>query len=328
MTPAMGVHVLTGDDESILRSAVSALVQTLVGDSERSLMVDEFDDEYALGAVVDAAQTAPFLTDCRVVVARGMGRFSADELAPVLGYLADPLDTTELVIEWGGQRRPKAFSDALMAARATVVSTAPPARARDRNAWVADEAAKVGVRLTSAAIDRLVDHLGENMSSLDGVLRTLASTYGPAGGVAATLDAEQVEPFLGDAGGVPPWDLTDAVDAGHTDVALGLLTRMLGAGERHPLQVMAILQGHYGKLATLDGSGLRTEAEAAQALGIKPGYPARKALDLSRRMGSTSIRRAIDLLAGADLDLRGGKELDATLVMEILVARLSRLSRA
>jgi DNA polymerase-3 subunit delta len=183
---------------------------------------------------------------------------------------------------------------------------------------------KVGVRLKSPAIDRLVTHLGENVSSLDGILRTLASTYGEG----STLGPEQVEPFLGDAGGVPPWDLTDAIDAGRTGTALELLGRMMGAGERHPLQVMAILQGHYGKLATLDGLGLRSEADAAAALGIKPGFPAKKALELSRRLGSTSIRKAIDLLAAADLDLRGGKDLDDAVIMEILVARLSRLARS
>jgi DNA polymerase-3 subunit delta len=321
----MAVHVLTGDDESILRSAVGSLVQRLVGDGDRTLMVDEFEgDEYTLGAVVDAAQTLPFLTDTRVVVARSVSRFAADDLAPLISYLGDPLDTTELVIEWGSGRQSKAFADALKSAKASVVSTSPPNRARDRVAWVADEAVKVGVRLKSPAIDRLVTHLGENVSSLDGILRTLASTYGEG----STLGPEQVEPFLGDAGGVPPWDLTDAIDAGRTGTALELLGRMMGAGERHPLQVMAILQGHYGKLATLDGLGLRSEAEAAAALGIKPGFPAKKALELSRRLGSTSIRRAIDLLATADLDLRGGKDLDDTVIMEILVARLSRLARS
>jgi DNA polymerase-3 subunit delta len=326
----MAVHLFTGDDESLLRSAVGNLVQALVGDGDRALMVDEFDgDEYTVAGVVDAAQTAPFLTESRVVVARNAGRFNADELAPLLGYLADPLDTTELVIEWGNQRRTKAFSDALAAAGATIVSTAPPNRARERGGWVADEAAKQGVRLTPDAVNRLVGHLGENVSSLDGVLRTLASTFGPPGGGATpSLGPDDVEPFLGDAGGVPPWDLTDAIDGGRTGTAIDLLGRMMGAGERHPLQVMAILQSHYGKLATLDGRNLRSEAEAAAALGIKPGYPAKKALELSRRMGSSSIRKAIDLLAGADLDLRGGTELDDVVVMEILVARLSRLARA
>jgi hypothetical protein len=39
------------------------------------------------------------------------------------------------------------------------------------------------------------------------------------------------------------------------------------------------------------------------------------------------VQRAIDLLASADLDLRGRRMLDEAVVMEVLVARLSRLSR-
>jgi DNA polymerase-3 subunit delta len=323
MTP-VSVHVLTGDDESILRAAVSTLVQTLVGDGDRALMVDEFDGEdYTMGAVVDAAHTAPFLTDRRVVVARAAGRFTIDELGPLVDYLSDPLPFTELVVEWGSQRRPKALDEALTRAGATITSTAPPSRARDRHAWVQAEAKAAGVQLSGGALELIVAHLGENVGSLDGVLRTLSATFG-AGPV---LGPEQLEPFLGDAGGVPPWDLTDAIDAGRTTRAIELLGRMLGAGERHPLQVMAILQGHYGKLATLDGRDVRSEADAAAALGIKPGYPARKAMEQARRLGSTSIRRAIDLLAAADLDLRGRRELDSGLVIEILVARLSRLAR-
>ena len=45
MAGPMAVHLLTGDDESILRAAVTDLVHELVGDGDRSLMVDEFDGE-------------------------------------------------------------------------------------------------------------------------------------------------------------------------------------------------------------------------------------------------------------------------------------------
>jgi len=60
-------------------------------------------------------------------------------------------------------------------------------------------------------------------------------------------------------------------------------------------------------------------------LGIKPGFPARKALDQYRKLGNSGVVRAIALLAQADLDLRGAKEWPDELVMEVLVARLSRL---
>ena len=105
---------------------------------------------------------------------------------------------------------------------------------------------------------------------------------------------------------MPPWDLTDAIDAGDTAEALALLARMSGAGGRHPLQVMAILHSHYGRLARLDGVDARiARREAAEALGIKPGFPAKKALEQYRRLGGDGVQRAIDLLAAADLDLRG-----------------------
>ncbi|MEZ5272879.1 MAG: hypothetical protein R2694_11305 [Ilumatobacteraceae bacterium] len=61
-------------------------------------------------------------------------------------------------------------------------------------------------------------------------------------------------------------------------------------------------------------------------MGIKPGFPARKALDQYRKLGGTGVTRAVSLLAQADLDLRGAKDWPEDLVMEVLVARLSRLA--
>jgi DNA polymerase III subunit delta len=321
----MGVHLLTGDDESVLRAAVGDVIHRLVGDGDRSLMVDEFDgEEYELRAVVDAAQTPPFLTDRRIVVARDIGRFTADQVGPLTAYLADPLDTTELVLVGGGGRTVKALTDALKAAGAQQTDTSPPSRPRDRQAWIAVQAEEHGIRVEPAAAARLASWLGDDIGRLDGILATLVSTYGSN----RRLTTSDVEPFLGEAGGVPPWDFTDAIDAGNTSATLTMLTRMMGAGDRHPLQVMAILHNHYARLARLDGADATTEAEAAEAMGIKPGYPARKALDTYRRLGGGGVQRAIQLLARADLDLRGETDLPSELVMEVLVARLARLTPA
>ena len=110
----MAVHLITGDDESLVLSAIGDLVRRLVGGGDRTLMVDDFDgEEFEVRAVVDAAQTPPFLTESRVVVARGVGRFNADDVVPLVAYLADPLPTTELVMVAGGGRMPMALTDAV-----------------------------------------------------------------------------------------------------------------------------------------------------------------------------------------------------------------------
>jgi DNA polymerase-3 subunit delta len=60
---------------------------------------------------------------------------------------------------------------------------------------------------------------------------------------------------------------------------------------------------------------------------LSSAYPAKKALNNARRLGPGGSRRAIELLAQADLDLRGDKDLEPEVVMEVLVARLSKLRR-
>ena len=287
-------------------------------------MGDEFDDEdYEVGAVVDSAQTPPFLTDRRVVVARGVGRFNADEVAPLVTYLGDPLPSTELVLVAGGGRLAKALTDAVKKTGGVVTDTAPPVRARERGGWFEDQVTAAGLKLDQPALNLLASWLGEDAGRVQGILETLASAYGDS----RTLKVVDVEPFLGEAGGVPPWDLTDAIDRGDTTKSLLLLHRMMRAGERHPLQVMAILHSQYTKLLTLDGANANDESAAAAVLGIKPGFPAKKALDQYRKLGNSGVVRAIGLLAQADLDLRGAKEWPDELIMEVLVARLSRLSR-
>jgi DNA polymerase-3 subunit delta len=319
----MTVHLISGDDASLVLSALTELVHRLVGDGDRSLMVDEFDHpDDEMRAIVDAAQTPPFLTDHRVVIVRDVGRFTSDDVAPLVAYLTDPLPTTHLVVVAGGGKTAKSLADALKACGAQVHDTTPPSKAKDRTAWVEQQFAAEGVRIDASALQAVAAWMGEDAGRLQGVIETLASTYGTA----TKLRADDVRPFLGEAGGVPPWDLTDAIDKGDTTRSLDLLHRMTGAGGRHPLQVMAILHGHYTKLLKLDGADARDEASAAAALGIKPGFPARKALDQYRKLGGSGVTRAVGLLAQADLDLRGAKEWPDSLVMEVLVARLSKLA--
>ena len=54
---------------------------------------------------------------------------------------------------------------------------------------------------------------------------------------------------------------------------------------------------------------------------------AKKALQQSRRLGSTRVAEAINLIAAADLDVRGASGMDPEVVIEVLVARLARQTR-
>jgi len=319
------LHFVRGDDEVLVAQALHDLLDELIAGADRSLVLEDLGGEESdSAAIVSAAQTPPFLTDRRVVVARNVGGLDAEGLAPLVRYLAEPLATTDLVLVATGGRLPKALTDALKQAGAITIEAGVSSRPRDRTAWLEDHVRASGLRLDQAARVELAERLGEDLGRLQSILETLKSTYGDG----AELRRVDVEPFLGQAGGVPPWDLTDAIDRGATGAALVALRRMLDAGERHPLVVMAILQNHYGRMLRLEGSGASSREAAAEVLGLKSSFPAGKALDQLRVLGPNGVRRAVELLATADLDLRGARELPDDVVMEVLVARLSRLAPA
>lgn len=328
--PAVPIFLLRGEDASLVRDAVRALVDRLVGDGDRSLVVEELaGEDYEIGALVAAAQTPPFLTDRRVVVGRDLHRFStAEAVAPLVAYLADPLPTTTLVCVWESGRVPKSLLDALKAAGGEHVDTAPGHNAKAQRQWFDQQLAAAAVKLDGRAAKLVVETLGEDAGRLASVLAVLESTYGAG----AQLGEEEVAPYLGGAGGVAPWDLTDAIDRGDIPGAIATLHRMHGSG-RHALQLMATLHGHYQRMLALDGSSARSEKDAAELLGIRGStFPAKKALDQARRLGHDRVASAFSLLAQADRDLRGEKgyprEVGDSLVMEVLVARLANLSAA
>ena len=316
----MSVHLLRGDDPVLLGEATSDVVHRLLGSADRTLAVTDLDgDDYTIRALVDAAQTPPFLTERRIVVGRGISRFVADELPPLIAYLADPLETTDLVLVAPGERLAKALLDALKRAGAAVVATGAGRTRKDRLGWIDERLATSDVKLEPAAKAAIADWLGEDVGRLPALLTTLEG-LGPR-----RLGPADLEPFLGEAGAVPSWDLTDAIDAGDTALALATLARVTGAGGRHPLVVMAVLQSHYERMLRLDGAGVHDRSAAASLLKCAP-FQADKAMRQARKLGSEGVARAIGLLAQADLDLRGMKDWPDELVLEVLVARLSRLT--
>jgi DNA polymerase-3 subunit delta len=316
-------YLVRGDDASLVGQALHDLLEDLVEDRDPAVVVEEHGspggEELDVGLVLDALTTPPLLTDRRVIVVRDAGRLSSADAARLLECLAEPVPGVILAFAAGGGTVPSALVRAVQGAGGVVDTAVGTGKARAQ--WLADHLHGAPVRLDVGAARRLAEHLGGDLSRLRGLLDTLASAYGEG----ASIDVARLEPFLGEAGGIAPWVLTDAISDGDTAGALEALGRLLGPGGFHPLAVLAVLHRHYQTMLRLDGSGATTGEEAAAELGMQNAFPARKALEQVRRLGSARLGRAVVLLAEADLDLRGRSGLPGTTVLEVLVGRLSKL---
>jgi DNA polymerase-3 subunit delta len=321
--PTASTYLVKGDDASLVAQQVRALLAEVVGDRDHALVVEELGgggEELNVGAVVDACLTPPFLIDRRVVVLRDAGRLLTADVPPLVAVVEDPLESTVLVLVGGGGTVPAPLVKAVTAKGQIVdVSTA---KAGERKAWLHDHVRGGPVKLEPSAEDLLGRHVGEDLGRVEGLLSALSAAYGEG----ARISADDLAPYLGEAGNVPRYELTDAINEGEPGEALTVLHRMLEAGGLAPIQVLATLHGHFANMLALDGGDINGERDAAAVLGTAP-FVAKKALEQSRRLGSEKIADAINLIAAADLDCRGASGLDPEVVVEILVARLARQTR-
>ena len=79
------IKIFSGGEPTLLANAVSEAIDSAIGAEDRVLKLQELsNEEYSMEELVDAAQTVPFFTQQRVVVARSLNRFKISELGALL----------------------------------------------------------------------------------------------------------------------------------------------------------------------------------------------------------------------------------------------------
>lgn len=340
----VGVILISGKDPSAVSRLVSEAQAELLEEQDASMTVTRFssaeynspESDTSIYPLTEACVTPPMFSPFRVIVARDLAVFNSAEIQPLLDYLEKPLTSTKLLLVWekpaggSGGRLPATLTKVVKQAGG-VHRSADVGMGKEGEAWLREQCATAQVKLDAAAVGILLERLGEDRQRVRGILEVLRDAYGEG----SSLSATDVAPYIGAPGALPPWSLTDAIGKGDIGKAVEQLQRFLGSGGRHPLQLMALLHNHFDRIVRLDGSGVRNTAGAAEVLrgsGSMPKsgstYPASIALRQSRELGSAKIRRIVELLAAADLDLRGASGINPETVLEILVARLAAQHRS
>ena len=327
------VYLIRGDEPSIVSRELEKLTISLLENEDKSLVVEELleddyqtDSEiYSVESLVSAIQTVPFLTRKRIVIGRDFARFSKKEdLEPLFAYMKDPIETNYLILVWEkgaklqrANQIPKSLIEAVNGCGEVIDIRV----GRKVNGWIREQVGESSIMLDEASITLLEKSVGEEIARIPAILATLESVFGSG----SDLQSSDIEPYIGQAGNVVPWELTDRITSGNAASALGILTRMQGNGAQHQMQILAFLSNHYFRILQLSGRSGVTSEEAANLLGDKSAYRAKKTLSEANRLGPEKSKRAIQLLAEADVNLRGGTGVPAETVMEVLVARLSSL---
>jgi DNA polymerase III subunit delta len=233
------VVLLHGPEPFLIEEALAGLTRVVCSDPGLLAMSREVLEAREAGAegIVRAAETLPWGTPRRLVVARGVEALGAKQAEPLVEYLRAPNPATVLAL---AVSQPLASSHWLRSAvPAAAAVEIPELAGRALAGWLRSRASAEGLELDDDAAQLLVAMVGDDPAALVGEMGKAALAGGPENRRVGTAEVRAV---VGEHRSHEVFELTRAVERRDGAAALLLLERLLAAGEE-PLRILAILSG-------------------------------------------------------------------------------------
>jgi DNA polymerase-3 subunit delta len=192
-------------------------------------------------------------------------------------------------------------------------------RPSERASWLRAEVRRLGRKADEAAVAALIDTVGQDLRELAGAVAKLHVAVPPP----AVLTAAHVTEFLAQTADRGVFELTDAVFARNAPKALAHLDSLLAQGE-DPIGLLGMLARQLRLLVQASEQARMPAGQlAAEIGGGTRDWQVERARRQLRRFHPEDLRRALDLIAEADAEVRNGSLPDQRLLIELLVARLA-----
>jgi DNA polymerase III subunit delta len=296
--------LVTGD-EDLLVSRVIADVVAMVQKADPEATSEEYAaTDFSAAEVLDL-RNPPLFGGTRVVIIRGLNELPDEVLDALVTTAEQPIDEVVLLGIAGGRERRQVAALRKLAGK-NVRSAAKLTRPKDRRVFVVDEAKRVGVRLTDAAVWGLIDAVGADLRALAGAIVQLRDAAASRNS-RAPLDEDDVAKLFRGKAETRGFAVADAVVAGDTAAALSLLRSALETG-LDPVPIVSVIASSLRDLARVTGetSGGRSipRAELARRLGM-PDWKLDKVQTSARQWSDAALSIALQAAARADAGVKG-----------------------
>lgn len=289
--------------------AVERIVAQYVDPSLKDLAYAAFyADETKAGEIVLEAQTLPFLAERRVILVRNAEKYNSEnEAKPLLNYLADPCETTLLVmIASQIDKRMKFYK--VCEKHGLVVDC--PELSRDEAAkWVAAEVQNRGKSIEGAAVQEIVRRAGTHLGDLNNAVGVVVMFVGDS----TSIRESDVVAACADVAEEEVWALTDAIANSEPSKALLALRKLTDLG-RHEDELI-------GTINWLLRSAYTTARPKAGPETIS-SFVANKVRPLANKLGLAKLVKAFSLCTDTQFMMRT-TGVDRTLALELLVVKLA-----
>lgn len=308
----LNVIVLGGENPVLIREELENLSSSFQGDKTvrygDELNPEEFFADISTGSLF--AATRFFLVHHAETASPAFERL-------LLSYLADPLDSVCLVLEYEGKIPSKieSASQKLGSSIGKVVSYKRP-YAEDQKSYLRIAFQKAGIKAPPSALDLIVQLAGGDIEETASMARKLTDYLGER----STLTDEDVISTLERVKNASIFDLTDAVFARSTAKALTAFNDLLAAGEALPaINAMLLRSARIMWTVKCSPGGIMPQGFACSP------YEWKKALGLARNISLRFVSRMTECIASLEISSKTFPETHSRAAVEEFLLQLDTL---
>ena len=291
----MGITLLQGGESLLVDRAITGVISNFTGANVSQLVASGIE----LGEITDALAPSLF-GDIRIVVIKEIQDLPAELGDELASYLESQDESVQLVLWHKGGVKGKALLEKIKKIKPEIIACDVIKRDGDKSEFIRAEFKSLGRKISTEAVQALIDALGSDLRELGGACSQLAADV-IAGKM---IDETDVAKFQNGRIETTGFDVADAALDGRRDVALIALRNALATGT-DPVLITSALAGSLRTLAKVSGASRGSKSfDLAGSLGLAPWQIDKARRQLSKWTPAT-LAGAVVAVAQADADIKG-----------------------
>ena len=314
------VYLFTGDDVFRKQAAAKQIINVL-NPGEFNLTQNDCQQTKGIGEILTLANTMPAFADKRVIILNNIDKLTKNPLAALLEYLANPLDSTCLILfhnDYKKFKKDKALSSALNEDSAEVLFD--ELKGASLQKWIKENFAAKGLIVNSDILVMLEELAGADLNALTMEIEKLSLLL--AKREDKTVTEEDLLSSIGYSKEENPFALNNAILSLNKREALKIIDNLLKAGEE-PIAILNKISNPAFKLfriKRLSEAGVPSFQITTQA-GLMPWES--RLVALARSLPPSNVMlKAIDKIIEADFGFKTSSVDNAGVVLKGLILSL------
>ncbi len=291
----MGLILLSGGEAVLAERAIADFIANHPEAEVNSLDASEIE----VGAITDALSPSLFGGN-RIVVLKELQDLDSDCADELLEYIEQPEDDVDVLLWHKGGVKGKALLDKIKKTKPTIIECETIKKDGDKADFVRQEFKRLNRKVSTDAVQALIDALGSDLRELNSAISQLSSDV-VAGKM---IDVEHIDKYQNGRVETSGFDVADAAMERKQGEALIALRNALDTGT-DPVMIISALASNLRAVGKVSGvsRGVRS-FDVAGELGMAP-WQIDKARRTLAHWTPDSLTRAVIAVAQADADIKG-----------------------